>query len=311
MFLNTGLIDRYTSLWGAIPLTHKGKLLTTPYLDLSNSVISYERKAQYAKPKIIFAKMAARIEAFLDGTGEYASANTNFVYDSKYNLLYILAVLNSKLMLALYAAYFGALRMSGGYFQFQAPQLRVLPVRRIDFTTPPSERKQLTQQGARLYEVDLAADDTGRTLKFVEKQLAAGRTDVIHDLLAFLAERMTALNKDKQTAAKQFLTDLKDFHGVDPHSLTPKTKLDEFWKLKAEDVFAHLRANAKTLAAQNVRLKDTDEEKIRTRLQKATDKLLPLDTRLTFTDSLIDQIVYRLYGLSSEEIEIVQGSPEK
>ena len=298
MFLNTGLIDRYTSLWGAIPLTHKGKLLTTPYLDLSNSVISYERKAQYAKPKIIFAKMAARIEAFLDGTGEYASANTNFVYDSKYNLLYILAVLNSKLMLALYAAYFGALRMSGGYFQFQAPQLRVLPVRRIDFTTPPSERKQLTQQGARLYEVDLAADDTGRTLKFVEKQLAAGRTDVIHDLLAFLAERMTALNKDKQTAAKQFLTDLKDFHSVDTHDLKPKTKLDEFWKLEAAEVFAHFRAN-------KIRLKDSDEEKIRARFQKAKDQLVPLESSLVFSDDLIDEIVYRLYGLTEAEIKIV------
>jgi hypothetical protein len=28
-----------------------------------------------------------------------------------------------------YEQFFGALRMSGGYFQFQAPQLRVIPVR--------------------------------------------------------------------------------------------------------------------------------------------------------------------------------------
>ena len=116
---------------------------------------------------------------------------------------------------------------------------------------------------------------------------------------------------EKWRVCDAVLADLKDFHGIDARSLTPKTKLDEFWKLKAADVFGHLRANAKTLAAQNVRLKDTDEEKIRARLQKATDKLLPLDTQITFTDSLIDQIVYRLYGLSSEEIRIVEGIAEK
>jgi hypothetical protein len=33
-----------------------------------------------------------------------------------------------------------------------------------------------------------------------------------------------------------------------------------------------------------------------------------LDAHLTFTDTLIDQIVYRLYGLSDEEIAVVEGT---
>ena len=80
------------------------------------------------------------------------------------------------------------------------------------------------------------------------------RADVVHDLLAFLAEQMMALNREKRAAAKQFLTYLKDFHSVDTHTLKPKTKLDEFWKLEAAEVFAHFRAN-------KLRLKDSDEEK--------------------------------------------------
>ncbi len=34
----------------------------------------------------------------------------------------------------LYDLFFGALRMSGGYYQFQAPQLRVIPIARADAT---------------------------------------------------------------------------------------------------------------------------------------------------------------------------------
>src|ERR1019366_10016794 len=82
------------------------------------------------------------------------------------------------------------------------------------------------------------------------------RADVVHDLLAFLAEQMTALNREKRAAAKQFLTDLKDFHDVDTHALKPKTKLAKFWKLEAAEIFAHFRAN-------KLRLKDSAEEKIR------------------------------------------------
>ena len=147
-------------------------------------------------------------------------------------------------------------------------------------------------------------------LAFVAEQLAAKpeRADVVHDLLAFLAERMTALNRDKSAAAKQFLTDLKDFHGIDAHALTPKTKLDQFWKLEAAELFGHLKKNVKALAGQNIRLNDTDEEKIRGRFQKSKEKLLPLETQIAFIDLLIDQVVYRLYDLTPEEIKLVEGA---
>ena len=141
-------------------------------------------------------------------------------------------------------------------------------------------------------------------LEFVEKQLGEKRADVIHDLLAFLAERMMALNKDKQTAAKQLLTDLKDFHGIEARSLTPKTKLDEFWKLQVGEVFAHFRAN-------KLRFKEGEDENIRKRFVDAKDKLIPLESQIEFTDRLIDQIVYRLYGLTEGEINLVEESAQR
>src|SRR5207237_7307346 len=125
------------------------------------------------------------------------------------------------------------------------------------------------------------------------------RADVVHDLVAFLAEGMTRLNTQKRATAKQFLTDLKDFHGIHVRSMNPKTKLYEFWKLDAADLFAHFWAN-------KVRISQSDEEKIRERFSKAKSALGPLDSQIAFSDRLIDQIVYRLYGLTPEEVKIVK-----
>jgi hypothetical protein len=124
----------------------------------------------------------------------------------------------------------------------------------------------------------------------------------------FLAERMIAMNRQKRTTAKQFLTDLKDFHGIDVRALNPKTKLDEFWKLELAELFAHLRKNARRLEEQKIRLSEKDEDKIRSRFVTAKETLLPLEKQIAFTDQLIDQIVYRLYGLTEAEIKIVEGA---
>ena len=126
----------------------------------------------------------------------------------------------------------------------------------------------------------------------------------MHDFLAFLAEWMMETNADKRTTARQFLTDLKDFHGVDVRAMSPKTKLVEFWKLEAADVFAHLRAN-------KVRISQSDEEKIRERFSKSKSAIAPLDAQIAFADRLIDRIVYRLYDLTPEKIKIVESASAK
>ena len=61
--------------------------------------------------------------------------------------------------------------------------------------------------------VALENKDVASVLRFVDQQLGIGRSDVIHDLLAYLSERMMELNHDKHASANQFLTDLKDSEG--------------------------------------------------------------------------------------------------
>ncbi|MCX6679838.1 MAG: hypothetical protein NTX42_05700 [Methanothrix sp.] len=49
------------------------------------------------------------------------------------------------------------------------------------------------------------------------------RSDVVHDLLAYLAERMLEMNKEKQKEIKGFLGGLEGYLGAKVEALTPKT----------------------------------------------------------------------------------------
>ncbi|MCX6992867.1 MAG: Eco57I restriction-modification methylase domain-containing protein [Kiritimatiellaeota bacterium] len=132
--INTGTIDRYTPLWGTVEMTHGGRKFLTPYLPLSMAKVNARRMAMYKAPKIIFAKMAKTCEAVIDVAGEFASLNTNCFYrpNAGVSLKYVGGICNSHMFMFLYDLFFGALRMSGGYYQFQAPQLRVIPIPRAN-----------------------------------------------------------------------------------------------------------------------------------------------------------------------------------
>ena len=128
--INTGTIDPLQSLWGTSLLTHSGIRLLTPYLKVSSPLVTARRRAMYETPKLIFGKMGRVCEAVFDAEGEYASMNTNCFYEpiAAHDLAFLAAYCNSKLFIFLYDQFFRALRMAGGYYQFQSPQLRVMPV---------------------------------------------------------------------------------------------------------------------------------------------------------------------------------------
>jgi len=145
------------------------------------------------------------------------------------------------------------------------------------------------------------------------------QSDVVHDLLAFLAERMIALNKQRQKKMKIFLTWLETELEITPDSkgregieaLTGKTKLknylgdyqkdeealafDEFWTI--------LRKNKRRIGRS---LTPTFMQEVRSAYEDSLAELLPIKETLRHTDGLIDQIVYRLYDLTEEEIAIVE-----
>ena len=224
------------------------------------------------------------------------------------SLLFLVAVCNSALFFFWHTRNSPKAKLVTSIPKILVEDVARLPVRRIQFTTPPAKRAELANQAKRLYERAVKTKKPQVLLDFVADQLSFEpcRSDAVHDLLAFLAKQMAILNRSRSKTIKQFLTDLWDFYGIKAQMLTPKTTLEQFWELDADQLFAHLRANSRVLASQKVRLTPYDEEKIRTRFQKAKDQIVPLESSLAFTDDLIDEIIYRLYGLTPDEIRVVK-----
>jgi hypothetical protein len=48
-------------------------------------------------------------------------------------------------------------------------------------------------------------------------------------------------------------------------------------------------------------------DETRGRYEESLGRVLPIKEQLRKTDSLIDEVVYRLYGLTGEEIKVVEG----
>ncbi len=162
----------------------------------------------------------------------------------------------------------------------------------------------------------LPKDQHGNFIKEKEK------SDVVHDFLAFLAEQMVELNKEKQKEIKGFLKSLvaqlhilpdrKGNEGID--ALTGKYRLKNYLgdcqkgevHLSFSGFYKLLKENKKRIQA-NLRNRElyTDLER---EYKESLNRLLPVKKRLELTDKLIDKIVYRLYGLTPEEIQVVKGS---
>jgi hypothetical protein len=151
------------------------------------------------------------------------------------------------------------------------------------------------------------------------------QSDVVHDILAFLAERMIEMNKEKQSEIKGFFdwleSQLKVQMDKDGNNgikaLTGKTQIKNYLgdyqkgeELLSFDDFWKILEKNKTKIQANLKSRELYEN-IKSKYEKSLSKLLPLKEKLYKTDWLIDQIVYKLYGLTEEEIKIVEGEQKK
>jgi len=125
--INTGTMRPYVDLWGIKGYLHKKQKLLKPMLDLKE--VGDRRIKMYHSPKCIIPKLNSRLNTVIDTDGEYASTNTTFVFDftDDVPILFVGSLLNSKLYNFIYKSIFSGLNMLGS-FQFQAPQIRLLPI---------------------------------------------------------------------------------------------------------------------------------------------------------------------------------------
>jgi hypothetical protein len=249
--------------------------------------------------------------------------------EEPYDVFFLLALFNSQL-------FEWRFRLTSSTNHVNAYEVDSLPLRLIHFTTPEAERERLAadliaryergEHQALLAEVEALLPKTaaGDFRAFqTDATGAEEKSDVVHDLLAHLAEQMIALHKQKQERVAAFwdaleaVTDADTFedlseHGkweaslwkdpacrsyVDQESRSTR-HLDESlgWDRHCYEAFAGMLAGKTSVTGPIIDV-----------YREHHPPYKRLVERIASTDELIDQIVYRLYGLTDEEIAVVEG----
>lgn len=170
--VNTGNLGPLITRWDSVKYSNGKEKLSKPYLN--EAFPNQRRLDMYRSQKIIIGKLAKRIIASVDDLGEFASSNTTFVYEfsSDYSIWLIGAILNSNFINRVYRAQFAGLNMPGDSYQFQAPQIRLLPLPRIDSSNIDTihELEELCKVivRARKSGVELSEEHLQKTLKTLE-----------------------------------------------------------------------------------------------------------------------------------------------
>jgi len=231
-----------------------------------------------------------------------------------YNILYLLALINSK-----YLNSYTRSQLTRHKIFITEEAWRKTPIRLINFSTPSTRRKSLFNQLHLFWETDNSSELLASVNECLSTQ--PEESDVIHDLLAFLAQQMIEMNNQKQVEMKRFLGWLEGVLHIQPGKdgstgldvLTGKSRLrsylGDYQKGEVELSFDELQDILfKNRNRLGVSLNDPRfTARLREEYEKSLAVLLPIKEKLRWTDNLIDQIVYRLYGLTEEEIAVVEG----
>lgn len=262
------------------------------------------------RPKLGVPRLVDRLKNMLDDSGNYYLDNVDvngvlFPSNPILHPQYLLALLNSKLLDFVFKKC--SVRFRGAFFSANKQFIEPLPVRRVNFTTAERERVRLLAKGKKLYGDCLAKGDQLCVTGFVDHCLAQRpeQADVVHDLLAFLAEQMIEMNKGKESEVKGFLGWLERELKAKIDDLANKTRIKEYYEGRLEDLLQILKANRKKLGVDSSRREFS--ERLRDEFNRSLAKIQPLTERLALSDRVIDQIVYRLYGLTAEEIALVES----
>ena len=114
--------------------------------------------------------------------------------------------------------------------------------------------------------------------------------------LAAEADKMLSLNKDLQEIVQKFQRTIQRKFGLDDLS----NKLQDWYMLTYSDFI-------KELGKKKIKLSLSGEAEWEDYFLQESKKALEIKHQIDSTDKEIDQMVYALYGLTEEEIKIVEG----
>jgi len=239
-----------------------------------------------------------RIIATIIEEDNFCSDTINYIVQPKdLDLFAILSFLNSSL-------WEWRFRLSSTNNHVNAYEIDTMPIPAIAFTTPAKERKERVSEAIELYGKFMVDPKKGQSYgdldTWVEAELKANRDDTIHDFIAYLAEQMIELNKAKNVEIRGFLKWFGHEIKSEIDDLTNKTAIKDYHEYTFDQLLDVLKKNKNKITVNPADRKF--QEWFDQNFTKSISVLSPLKAKISATDGLIDDIVYKLYGLTDEEI---------
>jgi len=271
----------------------------------------------FEKPKIVYPDIAFEARFAFDDQAIFCANTAYFIPLDDY---YLLSLLNSKCC-------FGYMKRTAavlgdedkrGRLRLIAQYMENLPIPDSQPVSSAEKSKQLVGRLKKYYALYLKKGDIGPIIKLVQRSTPHSlvNLDAARGTLAYLAKQMIQMHKKKQKLIRDLLGWLSGslLNGIEIDELDGKTQLRAYFVCDAEELVRVLRKgkNQKVLSSHGVNPNTTGFfSMLKEEHEKNLSKLNPLFKRITATNRLIDQIVYKLYGLSEEEIALVEGSIAK
>lgn len=149
----------------------------------------------YSGQKILLQKSAPKLIAAYDPNGYIVPQSVYGIklLDNGYSPLYLLAILNSKFMNDYVFKTFTGYKLVQP--QLEIEDIKRIPIRSMPFSMDESQRLELTRQAMDVF----GNEGLNALVDFARQCLKSGMDDVIHDILANLAERAIRIRKDSRS----------------------------------------------------------------------------------------------------------------
>lgn len=172
--------------------------------------------------------------------------------------------------------------------------LKELKLRSFKFTTPPKERTTFFKSLKSKYNTN----DFDGILQIVKECLPKdaegnfitekGKFDVVYDLIVFLNERMSEMNKDTDEEIKRFLEWIEGEIDTKIKTLTNKTKLRRYYDLDFDELLTILKKNKRQMSVNPSNREF--QKNLEREFEGSAMQLKKLFEKIESTDRLINQI---------------------
>ncbi|MFA5860379.1 MAG: Eco57I restriction-modification methylase domain-containing protein, partial [Candidatus Thermoplasmatota archaeon] len=260
---------------------------------------------RFGTPKVVLPDAASQGDAAWDPIGAVVVDTAYGVVPasgSKWNIFAIQALLNNHL-LTFFVREMGS-PLKDGFYRFKTRYVEPFPVPEVSWPADDQHEHGVYGEIVSAIEAGRPADTL---LALVESSVNESRLDIVHDILAEMGRRLNEHHEVNLTETKAFLrwfqrtfmlpeARFDDFAG--------KTKLQRYAEFSLDEILEVARKNKKYL-----RVKPTErafQEEFEREFNASVAKQRPRFEAARRLEPVVEEIVYRMYGLTAEERAVVE-----